>query len=126
MAADLARQGRAAKTVTLKLRFPPFETLTRATSPGAAVELADDIFAAAVGLFDVAWQQNDTRPVRLIGLGVTNLGERARQLRLGETLEADRIADAVTDLRGRFGDGAVMRAAELGVNPRKGPRENSG
>ncbi len=121
VAADLARQSRAAKTVTLKLRFPPFETLTRAFSPPAAVELANDILEAAGTLFEKAWEENDRRPVRLIGLGVTNLRERARQLRLGETMEADRIADTVTELRDRFGDGAVMRAAEIGAPRRHGP-----
>ncbi len=120
VAADLARQQRAARTVTLKLRFPPFETLTRSITVGRTVDLADDLFEAAAGLFERAWAEHDRRPVRLIGLGATNLQERAQQLRLGETLEANRLADAVTDLRDRFGDAVVRRAAELKV-PRPRP-----
>ena len=120
VAADLARQQRAARTVTLKLRFPPFETLTRSITVGRTVDLADDLFEAAAMLFERAWAEHDRRPVRLIGLGATNLQERAQQLRLGETLEANRLADAVTDLRDRFGDAVVRRAAELKV-PRPRP-----
>ncbi len=113
VAADLAANGRSARTVSLKLRFPPFETVTRATTPRAAVDLADDIFAAASTVFERVWREHDLRPVRLIGLGVTNFKERARQLRLGETLDADRLSDAVANVRGRFGDDAIRRAAEI-------------
>ncbi len=114
VAADLAHNGRAGRTVTLKLRFPPFETLTRSLTTGVSIELADDLFDAAATLFERAWQEHDTRPVRLIGLGVTNLQERARQLRLGETMEADRLQDTVAGLREKFGDAVVKRAAEIG------------
>lgn len=113
VAADLARQDKAGRTVTLKLRFPPFETISRSVTTGVAVELADDLHAAAVALFDRAWAEHDRRPVRLLGVGVSNLQERARQLRLGETLEADRLQDTVAELRDRFGEAAVRRGAEI-------------
>jgi DNA polymerase IV len=113
VAAQLARKHKAARTVTLKLRFPPFETLTRSLTGPRQVELADDIYQAALQLFETAWSANGRRPVRLIGVGVANLEDRARQLQLGETLEADRLAEAVGDLRERFGDEAVRRAAEV-------------
>ncbi|GAB4334126.1 MAG: DNA polymerase IV [Dehalococcoidia bacterium] len=113
VAADLAAKRRSARTVTLKLRFPPFETLTRSWTLPGQVELADEIYRAGVALFDRAWEENGRRPVRLIGIGVTNLEERARQLRLGETLEAGHLAEAVQGIREKYGDGAVRRAAEL-------------
>jgi DNA polymerase-4 len=118
VAADLSKQGKSARTVTLKLRFPPFETLTRAATTPGPVDLADEVFETAATLFEDAWAANGRRAVRLIGLGVTNLQERGRQLRLGESVDADRLADAVTGLRGRFGDRVVRRAAELGIPPR--------
>lgn len=113
VAADLARQGKAGRTVTLKLRFPPFETISRSVTTGVAVELSDDLHAAAVALFDRAWAEHDRRPVRLLGVGLSNLQDRARQLRLGETLEADRLQDTVAQLRDRFGDAVVRRGAEI-------------
>jgi DNA polymerase-4 len=119
VAADLSRQARSARTVTLKLRFPPFETLTRSATPGCPIDLAGEISDVAQALFDRAWADHGHRPVRLIGVGVTNLQERARQLRLGESGEADRLAEAVEGLRSRFGEGLVVRAAELSPSKRR-------
>ncbi len=113
VAHDLARNRQAARTVVLKLRFPPFETLTRSWTVVGQVALADDIFRAGVDLFERVWCEEGRRPVRLIGIGVTNLRPRARQLKLGETLEADRLAEAVSALRDRFGEGSLRRAAEM-------------
>ncbi len=114
VAADLERERRAARTVTLKLRFPPFETLTRSVTSPQPFHLAGELFEAAAALFERVWAENGKRPVRLVGLGATNLQERAQQLRLGETLEADDLASALTGLRERFGDGVISRAAEIG------------
>ena len=113
VAADLARHERSARTITLKLRFPPFETLTRSWTAAVAVDLADEIYEAATNLFEQAWRENGFRPVRLVGVGATNLQERGRQLRLGESLAPGQLAETVASLRGRFGERAVVRAAEL-------------
>ncbi|MFN0094966.1 MAG: DNA polymerase IV [Dehalococcoidia bacterium] len=121
IAADLAQQGRSARTVSLKLRFPPFETLTRATTLSAPIDLADEIYAQGTELFTRAWGENGRRPVRLIGIGVSALTERVRQLQLGETLDASNLADTVAGLRERFGDDIVLRAAELHRPRRDGP-----
>jgi DNA polymerase-4 len=119
VAVDLARHGRAGRTVTLKLRFPPFETISRSVTTGIPVELAGEIHTSAVSLFERAWDENGRRPVRLIGLGVSNLQEQARQLRLGESAEGPpaRLQEAVHAIRDRFGDAAVRRAAELSPPP---------
>ena len=114
---ELSQTGKAARTVSLRLRFPPFETLSRSITPRVAVDLADDIYAHGRALFDRTWEDNGQRPVRLIGLGAHNIVERARQLRLGETLETDRLQDTVETLRDRFGDATVLRANELRNNP---------
>jgi DNA polymerase IV len=119
IAADLQHQGKSARTVTLKLRFPPFETLSRSVTPPTAMDLADQLYDAAAGLFERAWADHEKRPVRLIGMGATNLQERARQLRLGEDMSADRVAEAVSAIRERFGDSSLKRAAELRTDSRE-------
>ena len=113
VARDLEGGERAARTVVLKLRFPPFETLTRSSTPPIQVARADEIFEAGAALFERAWAEQGQRPVRLIGLGVMKLQPRARQLQLGETLDADRLAETVSALRDRFGDDSVRRAVEI-------------
>jgi len=122
IAADLVGQSRSARTVTLKLRFPPFETLTRSLTTPAPVDLADELFAAGAGLFERAWTENGRRPVRLIGLGAANLTERAHQMKLGETMEASRLSETVAGIRERFGDRAVRRAAEMRTREQEGGR----
>jgi len=120
VAADLVRHGRAGRTVTLKLRFPPFETISRSTTTTVPVQLAAEIHTAALALFNRAWAENNHRPVRLVGLGVSNLHEPARQLRLGESLASSpaRLQETVHAIRDRFGDSAVRRAAELPASSR--------
>jgi DNA polymerase-4 len=117
VATDLSAQHRSAKTVTLKLRFPPFETVTRSHSPRVAIDIAEQLYTTGLALFERTWAENERRPIRLLGVGVTNFSERARQLVLGETMEADEVAQTVTSLRDRFGEAAVVRAAELMRRP---------
>ena len=113
VATDLQKQGKAARTVTLKLRFPPFETLTRSSTSPRPLHLAPELFEAASQLFERAWAENARRPVRLIGVGATNLQEGAHQLRLGETTEVDDLSRAMTGLRERFGETIIRRGAEV-------------
>lgn len=113
LAASLASDGLAARTVTLKLRFPPFETLLRSETPGTLLVLSRDIQQAARAIFDDVWRGAGYRPVRLIGVGLTNIVEKAYQLRLGEDDRAFRLASTVTGIRERFGDDAVRHGVEL-------------
>jgi DNA polymerase-4 len=119
--ADLERHALSARTVTVKLRFPPFETLTRSWTSSQPLELAAEVFEAGVRLFERAWRENGYRPVRLIGLGVSNLRERSNQLRLGETVDERQLPGVLAGLRERFGDEAIQRAAEL-QRRRYGPK----
>jgi DNA polymerase-4 len=57
-----------ARTYTLKMRYQDFSIATRRRTPGTVVTAG--VLAAGVrGLFDEAW---DGRPLRLMGLGVSN------------------------------------------------------
>ena len=118
VAANLRRQGLQARTVKLKLRWPPFETITRQTTLPAPTDLEAEIFSAAMALFEAAWGRG--RPVRLIGVGVAGLEAQARQLGLfdaapdNRATEAQRkLAEAVDKIRERYGWDAVKRASFL-------------
>jgi DNA polymerase-4 len=110
--ASLRRQGLHARTVKLKLRWPPFETITRQTTLATPTDLESDIFGAAYGLFQAAWGHG--RPVRLIGVGVSGLQTAARQLGLFEAApdaRAARLADTLDKIRDKYGWDAVKRAS---------------
>jgi DNA polymerase-4 len=115
VAASLRREGLVARTVKLKLRWPPFETITRQTTLPLATDLEADIFKAAFDLFTVAWGRG--RPVRLIGVGVSGLQAPARQLGLFDAApseeRAGKLAAAVDKIRERYGWDAVKRASLL-------------
>lgn len=117
VARRLRAKGRRGRTVTVKIRFGEFETVTRSETLSEATNRTDAIWAAGRRLFD-AWARG-FRPVRLIGIGVSQLTEGGEQLGLFEASEARRKAalDATADaINARFGKRMIRRAS--GVEPR--------
>jgi DNA polymerase IV len=131
--ADLRSRGRRARTVSLKLRWQEFTTLSRSHTLERPAQSTSAILDAATALLDEIVRVEGFHPVRLIGLGVTNLVEDVVQLELleaangalappgrGDSQRQERI-DAVLDaLRERYGDASVRRGAS-DVSLRRGP-----
>ncbi|MGD8329952.1 MAG: DNA polymerase IV [Acidobacteriota bacterium] len=67
----LARWSLAARTVTLKVRFQDFSTITRSHTPRVPVRELGDILAVARKLIDRV--PLDGRRIRLVGLGGSNM-----------------------------------------------------
>jgi DNA polymerase IV len=115
----------AARTVTLKVRFANFRTITRSRTLAAPTDAAADLSATARDLFD---RLNLARPrIRLLGVAGSGLvsGAPGEQLQLGERPDRWRTADRAMDtLRRRFGGEAVDRAA-LADRRRAGGRAES-
>jgi DNA polymerase IV len=76
VADHLAEQGISGRTVTLKIRLAPFRTFTRSRSLPEATAEADLIAATAAELF-AAFERD--APVRLLGVGVSNLRHPAER-----------------------------------------------
>ncbi len=118
--ADLRRSGKRARTVTLKLRWNDFTTLTRAHTLDRPVLATPAILEAGEALLDELLRTQGMRPVRLIGLGVTNLAEDVLQLELGDAAAPggprrdERLDEALDAVRERFGDGSVRRGIARG------------
>jgi DNA polymerase-4 len=107
--------GVAGRTVTLKVRFADFTTITRSRTLGDATDVTSEVHATAAALFDALGLQRAR--IRLVGVRVEGLVPREqvqRQLVLGARdrgwEEADRASDAAAL---RFGGGAVRRATLL-------------
>jgi DNA polymerase-4 len=75
-AASLARQGLYAKTVTIKVRYSDFTTITRRDTRLPATRDAGEIAARAVAL--LGRTEAGTRPVRLLGVSLHGLTDDAR------------------------------------------------
>jgi DNA polymerase IV len=120
---SLRRQGLAARTVVLKIRYQPFDTQSRQTTLPWPSD-RDDELAAAISELLLA-HLHPSRPVRLIGAGVSNLETRATQLSLLEARSDGRagLDDRLDALRQRFGEHAIFRGVRE-VSPQKDVRRD--
>jgi DNA polymerase-4 len=66
----LAKKGATARTVTIKVRYSDFTTITRSQSAAVSTADADEIAVRAVKLLDKT--EAGQRPVRLLGVSVHN------------------------------------------------------
>ncbi len=112
----LRKAGYAGRTLTLTLRYANFQTLVRARTVEAPIDIDRDIFAAACALLDELWDKR--RAVRLLGVSVSNLAHRGdgRQLALfGHPRRARlrRLLASVDALRDRYGEHVAVWAPLL-------------
>lgn len=108
----LRRRGGLARTVSLKLRYDDFTTLTRARS-GPPTNAEGDVLEVAIALLGTAW--NRRRRVRLLGVQLANLSPApapgvAQQLPLFPPARP-RAAAAIDAVRDRFGYAAIRLGA---------------
>lgn len=100
------KRGVEARTVTLKLRYADFNTLTRShTMTPTNSELR--VFPLVRSLFASARTRH--LPIRLLGIALSNLEHHAVQLSLFD--DAGRLHDSVDQVRERFGYDALRLAS---------------
>ncbi|MFV0460240.1 MAG: DNA polymerase IV [Actinomycetales bacterium] len=111
----LRAAGCAGRTVTLKVRFADFTTITRSKRLREPTDLARDINACARSLFDAL--RLERARVRLIGVrveGIVEGGVQAHQLAIGERPQGWREAERASDRAvARFGPRSVRPASLL-------------
>jgi DNA polymerase-4 len=111
--AEVARQLRgnqlAGSTIKLKIRWPNFTTLTRQTTLPHRTDQEDEIAEVALKLMRSVRKPNQY--VRLIGVGVSGLGQPIRQLGLWDvaTEKSRRLQGALDDLQEKYGTNVVRR-----------------
>jgi DNA polymerase-4 len=105
----------AARTMSLKIRYGEFETITRSKTLKDPTDRSGDLWEAARVLFD-EWVQSSFRPVRLIGASASQLNRDSSQLPLFVDPELDRRkkVDAVADqIAAKFGSSAMRRGGGM-------------
>lgn len=124
LAEDVARrlrgEGVAARTVTLKLRYATFETITRSRTLTTPADDAAALHREVVAALEALRLQRAR--VRLVGVGGSNLvpAGAARQLDLLADDRWSRLERAADAAGARFGAGAVTRGALLDEAPTSG------
>ena len=115
---ELRRQALMARTMTLKLRFQGYVTITRGVTLSHATDVDDVIYQAALALLRREWAGR--RKVRLVGIRASNLTrDVAYQLQLfepGQDKQAQ-VSRAIDEIRARFGRDAIRRASQLEEDP---------
>lgn len=115
MAAEVGKQLRknnlAGKTIKLKLRWPDFTTLTRQTTLTNPTDQDNIIEQTALELLRAV--RKPFQAVRLIGVGVTGLGQPIRQLGLWDVdSEKERKLQEVVDaLQEKYGKNVIKRGS---------------
>ena len=101
---QLRRAGRRARTVSLKLRYEDFTTINRSVTLPQPVNSDDGIYEAANGLLSKL-RQAERQPVRLIGVGTSNLVNDAVQLSLEVSRESrsESLSATFDKVRGKYG-----------------------
>ena len=110
----LRRDGLMGRTVFIKVRWPDFTTLNRQTTLPQPVDQDDEIYAAALDLFQREWVLG--RAVRLLGVGVSGFEAQARQLGLwdaDQTQQNSRLQSTLDDIKNRFGEDTIQRGSTL-------------
>lgn len=112
VAARLRAERLRAKTITLKLRYGDFTTITRSRSFSEPTDGTETLWQAAREVF-AAWQAERPRPLRLIGFAASNLeGEQGRQLSLfadPDEIKQTRLDKTVDDIRKKYGQNTIGR-----------------
>jgi DNA polymerase-4 len=114
VAGRLRHHGLVGRTVSVKVRFHDFRTITRAVTLPSPVDAGPTIARAAKELLD---HIDPSTGVRLLGVSVTGLSEDAGvQLRFDDidTPDWDDASRAIDDIRRRFGDDAIVPATLRG------------
>lgn len=116
VAARLRHKGLVGRTLTLKVRYADFATVTRSTTSATAMDHGPGLFRGALDLLHKT--EAGRRPVRLLGLTVSQLSQAGQEpMDLFDTVGSQRQAaldGAMDHLRRRFGRTGLCPATLLG------------
>ncbi|HWQ61848.1 MAG TPA: DNA polymerase IV, partial [Negativicutes bacterium] len=115
----LWQAGYAGRTVTVKIRFGSFRTITRSRTLGEPTLLGDTIYDTAAAIMAGV---ELSEGVRLLGVTLSNLQVYGSQISLfaaGDDEKKLKVSVAVDRLKDKFGESAVTRGRLLVPKPRK-------
>jgi DNA polymerase-4 len=112
VAARLRAERLRAKTITLKLRYGDFKTITRSRSFAESTDCTAALWKAAAEVFET-WRSRAFRPLRLIGFAATGLKpDQGRQLTLfaePEDVRQARLDRTIDEIREKYGFDTIRR-----------------
>lgn len=116
----LRSQGVVGRTISIKIRFADFHTITRARTLADPTDVSAEIFATARGLYDGLGLERAR--LRLVGVrveGISDTGSLAQQLEIDDRGTSRRAVELAADRAAlRFGAGAVRPGTLVGGEQR--------
>lgn len=122
--AEARRYGCKGRTVSIVIKYGDFQSVTRQKSIRPTY-LTKELFETGTRLLAENWNRN--RPVRLLGIGLSNFDDsRCEQISLFElgvrdrennAVKEEKLERAIDNIRGRFGDGVIKRAKAMEGKP---------
>ena len=125
VARRLRRHDLRGQTVEIKVRFADFRTITRSRKLPVPTSSTHELWEAADELFSTRLP-GDRLPVRLLGMGVSDIGRSG--VKQGQLFDEDvrgrhdRLDEIGDQLRERFGSQALNRGTALEHQARHQPR----
>ncbi len=112
--ADLRKQGKQAKCVSIKVRYTDFTTITRQRTLPQMTNINQIIFQTGNDLLQQAITK-ERQAIRLIGIGVSSLSEPGMQLSLMNSTEQrlEKLNRAVDRIRDKYGFSAIQTGSTL-------------
>lgn len=107
------------RTITLKVRKPPFETHTRQLSLGEPTDATGELLDAGRSLLQRWWAAEKDPRLRLLGIGISQFAQAAQSGLFAPSPGQDRLADRINQ---RFGHGSLVRGVVL-KSRRGGPEK---
>ena len=106
---DLRQRSKRTRCITLKLRYADFTTITRSHTLRQGSNTDQTIFDTGLQLLRKALSP-EKRPVRLIGIGVSNLIEPSKQLDMldSSTQRLEQLNKAIDHIRKKYGFTAIQ------------------
>jgi DNA polymerase-4 len=119
----LRRHDLKGNTVKLKLRWKDFTTLTRQMTLPHPTDGDLEIYTVVKDLFNKTWIKG--KPVRLLGVGVTQFSKPIRQLGLWDEPRPKnaKLLVAVDTLKERYGKNTIIRGSDLKYKKPEKPGE---
>jgi len=111
----LREQGYSGRTVALSVRYSDMHTFSRRRSLPEHIDDGYAIYSVALSILKD--QVGNARPIRLIGVCVSNLVRGSHQLSLFADQRQEKLLEALDAINDRYGEFTIRRASLLEVTP---------
>ncbi len=117
LASRMAEEKIVGRTITLKVRYSDFTTITRSHTIPAPTRSHRKIYQSAISLL----KNTPKQPVRLLGISVSNISpasEAELDLFEKEAIVDEKLLRAIMEIRSKYGELGIVRAFDVEQIPK--------